>query len=152
MIQTCPLGTRLHVIQYIEERFGIPSSVFEGYSFYAGPSGRIFLGPREAIDLSLVDTTGILIARIGKSVKPSTLFFQMYGSQVLRNGVALTREQAQNYIAGIDLELSSEAIGAATRGYVMVSYGNYALGCGLLRGNLLENVLPKEMRMTLSHL
>ncbi len=152
MIDKCPPEREEFVLDYLDQRFGLKRYLFDGYSLYAGSNGRVFLGPQAVFDLSLGETIGILIARVHKGVKPSSMLFQVFGRHVKRNIVVLDRSQAQSYLRGDDLELSPDEIADATRGYVMLTYLNEPIACGLLKGNRIENVLPKADRLTVEFL
>ncbi len=149
MITPCTPEQRAQVLEYFRERLGILESTFEPWEFYAGPNGRIFLGPRTDFDLSMVDTAGILVARISRTVKPGTNLFQMFGHLVTRNVVNVTKENAAAYCAGRSFDVSANEIGESVRGFVMVAYDNLPLGCGLLKDGRIENQLPKPNRMKL---
>jgi NOL1/NOP2/fmu family ribosome biogenesis protein len=152
MIERCPPQQQELVLEYLNSRFGLDRTLFDVFALYAGPNGRIFLGPQTKIELSLADTTGLLIARIHKTVKPSTDLFQTFGKYVTRNAVTLTKKQTQRYIGGEDVQLQESELGGATNGYVMLAYQDNPLACGLLKGNRIENVLPKVNRLKVEHL
>ena len=145
MIAPCSTEQMRMVTEYFEYRFGLAASVFAGYSFYSGSNGRVFIGPAAMVDLEPVETVGILVARVGRGVKPSSLMFQVFGRYVTANVISLSREQVRRYLAGGAVELSPEMIGSATDGFVMLSYRDQPVACGLLKGTTVKNVLPKEM-------
>ena len=152
MIEFCPLEIKQQVLEYLTQRFGLPASLFDSFEFYAGPTGRVILGPK-LIDTKIeADTAGLLIARIGKSVKPSTNLLQLFGGSIGKNVIQLDREKAIKYVRGLDLHLDGDKIGEATGGYVVLKYDRYSLGCGLLQGNQLKNMLPKAKRLELKYL
>ena len=150
MIALSPLELRTRVFEYFRERLGLDPAIFQPYELYAGPTGRILLGPKTDIDPALIDTAGILIARIHRTVKPSTHLFQLFGRHVTSNIVRLDRENVARYCRGEHFALSPTEIGASTRGFVMVAYGDLPLGCGLLKDGQLENQLPKQYRLVLN--
>ena len=126
-----PERLREDVLRYLEERFGMPSSLFMDYGLYLGPRGRVFLGPKSVPVSAKIVTIGLLVARADSTVKPTTNLLQAFGAHVLRNSVDLTEGQARSFIKGEDL-LLAEA-GSATDGYILARYLGYPLGCGLLR-------------------
>ncbi len=137
------------VKEYFESRFGIEPDCFDKYVFYSGPKGRVLLGTETSIPLKTADSCGILIARIDRTVKPTTNFLQLYGNHIKENQIALNKMQCMEYCDGKDLELSIREINKATHGFVMVSYNNIPLGCGLLKEQKLFNQLPKQNRIKL---
>jgi len=149
MITLCTPEQKSQVLEYFRERLGIADDTFAAWEFYAGPNGRILLGPRTDLDLGMVDTAGILVARISRTVKPGTNLFQMFGHLVTRSIVRVTRENAEAYCLGKDFDVSAGEIGDSVRGFVMVAFDNLPLGCGLLKDGRIENQLPKPNRMKL---
>jgi len=143
MIKKCSKNIKNAALKYLEERFGIPPDLFKGFEFYEGSRRRVFVGPKKIIKDAI--TTGIHIVRMGKPIKPSTIFFHLFGKYVTKNFVALTKEQAIKYVRGEDLIVETDA----TDGYVLVRYKNYPLGCGLLSGNKLKNMIPNSKRIEL---
>ncbi|MFH2047921.1 MAG: hypothetical protein ABIJ12_00600 [bacterium] len=139
------------VKEYYEIRFGINTDIFNQYAFYTGPRGRIFLGPKTNFPLDSIDTLGILVVRLQKTVKPTTNFFQLFGKLVTKNNIVLNENQTTKYCSGEDDTLSIDEIGEATRGFVMVSYDNIPLGCALLIENELINQLPNQNRIKLQY-
>jgi len=138
--------------EYFEIRFGLNPNCFNQYAFYTGPRGSIFLGQETSFPLDSIDTLGILVARLQKTVKPTTNFFQLFGRLVTINNIVLNKDQTIKYCSGEDMILSTGEIGEATRGFVMVSYDNIPLGCALLIENKLLNQLPNQNRIQLQHL
>jgi NOL1/NOP2/fmu family ribosome biogenesis protein len=152
MIQKCSPQQKRLVLEYLEKRFGIEHHHFNKFEMYAGSKGRIFLGPKTTIYRPTPVSVGLLIARIGRSIKPSTNLLQLFGRYVKKNFVSLTKEQTLQYLRGEDLELSEFEIQKATEGYVLLVYFDFPLGCGLLKGNNIKNMLPKAKRLDVEFL
>jgi hypothetical protein len=68
------------ILGYLKGSFGIDSRIFDNFGFYEGGKGRVFLGPKKAIEKPEIVSLGMTIARINHSVKPSTNLFQLFGS------------------------------------------------------------------------
>ncbi len=151
MIQHCPDDIKTRLLEYLSERFGFDTSVLDSYEIYMSESSRqkIFLGPKMAFPVRKCDTGGVLIARAGRTIKPGTSLFQLFGEHIKKNIARLTKDQVAAFVAGSDLELQPEQIDNAERGFVMVSWENRPLGCGLLKDNRLENQIPKANRIEL---
>lgn len=152
MIAICPDEDKQQTLDYLQRRFGMLPELFADFEFYAGPNGRIILGARRIDDRLSPDTAGLLIARIGRTVKPSTNLLQLFGKHVSRNLVVLNPQQTALYIKGNDLEVTAAEIGDTTEGYVLLKYLSYPLGCGLLQGNHIKNMLPRAKRLEVSRL
>jgi len=152
MITKCSPQDQRQVLDYLEKRFGMKRHLFEDFSFYAASKGRIFLGPKILINKPPPVTTGILIARMSRSIKPTTIFFQLIGKYAKKSVIKLTKENALRFIRGENLDLSVDEILDVSGGYILVTYLGFPLGCGLLKGNYVKNMIPKPKRLDLEFL
>jgi len=50
------------------------------------------------------------------------------------------------------LDLSGNEIQDASNGYVLVTYRDFPLGCGLLKGNHVRNMIPRSKLLNLEFL
>lgn len=139
-----------NTLKYFEERFGLPRTIFDGYSIYLGPKGRLYLGPAKVPPNLRIVSPGLLIARADSGIKPSTNLFQLFGRQVERNIIPLSKEQTKKFVMGTDMILEKSDVGDVSDGYVLVRYLGYNLGCALLKGTTLKNMVPKAKRLGLS--
>lgn len=134
------------VFLYLEERFGIKRTVLESYDFRVSTKGKIFLSNRfPRTDTNPVLNLGLPFARISRSgvIKPTSVFIQLFGRHARKGVVSLDKEQAKRFASGRDPEIGTDV----SRGYVIVRYGKYDLGCGHLKEGVLKNMLPKGKRM-----
>lgn len=152
MIMPCPEDMRIRTIAYLEERFGLSATLFEGFTMYAGAKGRVILGPGGIPDSLAPDTAGLVIARVHRSVKPTTNLLQVFGRLVQRNAITLSRENTLRFLQGSDIVLSPADRVDAYPGYVLVKYGDYPLGCGLFQENHIKNMLPRAKRLDVDFL
>ena len=152
VITVCDNQLQEQVLTYLQKRFGIEPSVFDGFAFFEGTNGRVYLGPRAVSDLSLAKSIGILIARVQKGIKPTSHLFQVFGRSVSRNTVSLIRQQAVAYMKGNPVMLLTEQFDQAQPGWVMLSFRGEPLGCGLLKDKSVQSVLPKGYRLSVKHL
>jgi NOL1/NOP2/fmu family ribosome biogenesis protein len=143
---------RDEILGYLEERFGIPASMFEGFGFYGASRGRIYLGPKSVLPRPEPVSVGILVARAGGALKPTTNLIQLFGRHATRNVVSLGRENALRYANGDDLTLAPGEKEDTTDGYVILSYLGSPMGCGRLAGDVVSNLLPKGKRLKLKFL
>jgi NOL1/NOP2/fmu family ribosome biogenesis protein len=132
------------ILDYFENRFGIRKSLFKGFRIYADQKGRIFLCSKGLSAQSSAVSIGMQIARVGNDIKPSTNFLQLFGKHATKNFILFTREQAQAYARGEDIELSGKV--NATDRYVLLKYLDFPLACGMLKNKIIKNVLPKARR------
>jgi len=140
------------VLTYLEQRFGLEKAIFSDNGLYATSKGRIYLGPKRLINHPRIATVGLLIARSGGAIKPSTNLLQLFGRQVTKNYVVLSKENASTFIGGNDVKVVAGEKGEATDGYVLVRYMDFSLGCGMLHGNDVRNMLPKAKRLAVTYL
>ncbi len=152
MIEPCSANDKSLTLEYLERRYGIAQDLLADFEFYASANGRVILGPKLIDPCLSPDTAGLLIARIGNTVKPSTNLLQAFGALVTRNFVTLERENAVRYIKGLDLEVTATEIGDTTEGYVLLKYLAFPLGCGLMQGTHIKNMLPKAKRVDIKFL
>ena len=138
-----------NTLKYFEERFGLPRTIFDTYSIYLGPKGRLYLGPAKVPPNLRIVSPGLLIARADSAIKPSTNLFQLFGKQVDKNILSISKEQTVKFVQGTDMILSKSDLGDVSDGYVLVRYLDYDLGCALLKGTTLKNMVPKAKRLTL---
>jgi len=141
------MTSRETVLSYFQERFGIQPDIFTNYEIYTGSKGRLYLGPKTSIPRPEPASVGILIARIDKSIKPSTNFLQLFGKNVKKNKILLDKEDALLYANGENIEV--EEVGGVTGGYTLVSYLDLPLGCGFLKDKTILNMIPKAKRIKL---
>jgi len=140
------------VLGYFESRFGLDPSVFDGYVFYIGGRGRLYLGPSADMNGLRVATTGLTIARSDGGIKPTTNLLQCFGSRVTKNRIDISRADAAEFIRGSDIRIDPAVLGDVSDGYVLLVYQGCPLGCGLLKQDCVKNMLPKAKRLNLQHL
>jgi NOL1/NOP2/fmu family ribosome biogenesis protein len=144
--------TAADVLAYLELRFGLEKGLFDDYGLYAASKGRIYIGPKKIPNHPRIATVGLLIGRAGDAIKPSTNLLQLFGRQVRKNSVVLTKENAKAFIGGNDVKVSAGELGDTTDGYVLVKYLDFPLGCGMLKGENVRNMLPKAKRLTVTYI
>ncbi len=137
----------MNVLKYFAERFGIPKSLFDEYGIYAGPKGRVYLGPKKIPERPEIVSPGLLIARAESAVKPTTNFLQLFGAHATKNIVHISKEQAVSYANGQDIRIELE-----DNGYVIVECSGNFLGCGMLKSGILINQIPKAKRQLVKYI
>lgn len=140
------------VTTYLDDRFGISTESLSDFGLYLASKGRVYLGPKRIIEKPKIVTLGIIIARVSRSVKPSTNLLQLFGRQVTKNYIVLSPDQTKSFVKGEDLRLSEEQIGTCTDGYILLRYLEYPLGCGFLQAKTVKNLLPKAKRLELKYI
>ncbi len=152
MTSPCGHEQRRAILRYLEERFRITKSKLGEFELYDSGNGRINLGPKRSLEKPGMVSVGLLIARVERDIKPTTNLFQTLGYLVERNVVLLQKEQAIKFLKGEDLTLNETEVNESEKGYVLVRYGKSDLGCALLSGTLLRNMVPKSKILEIRHL
>lgn len=137
------------MLGFLERRFGIESDVFAGLEFMDNGKGRVFAMSREAAIFALgnnIMSTSLPFMRLDGSPKPTSMMLHVFGKLANKSIIELSRKQAKEFTEGFDLCVESHG---CSDGYVIIKYGGFPLGCGLLRGNEIKNMLPKAKRMAL---
>lgn len=137
------------LISFLEERFGMDSHAFSGFGLITTPKGRVFMvtpGVYEFSETMNVASICLPFARLEGKIKPTSVMLQMFGHLATKNVIELDREDAINFAKGLDLSANRHE---CSDGYIILKYEGIPLGCGLLRGNEIKNMLPKAKRMTL---
>ncbi len=151
MIEPFPLEQSDSVLKQLNDRFGIPRLAFSGLVFGAASKRRVFLLSPEAAELALqlkARAAGLLVARVHKTVKPSTNLLQLLEKHISKSKIQLSESQGTQAMQGLDLALSESQQTEATDGYVALFLGSVCLGCGHKRGADVKNMIPKGKRIT----
>ncbi len=64
----------------------------------------------------------------------------LLGDQIKKNVIEVSREDAMKWLRGEDLEIPH-------RGYAVLKWGDYYLGCGKGNGKKIRNFVPKDRRI-----
>jgi len=152
MIIKCSPQDQEKILIYFEERFGIQRQLFEDFRFYSASKGRIYIGPKNLIEKPKPVTGGILIARISRDIKPTTIFLQLFGKNATKNKIRLNKEHTIRFIQGENLDLTNNKVQDASNGYVLITYLDFPVGCGLLKGHHIRNVIPRPKLLDLEFL
>ncbi len=133
-------------LKYIEDRFGIPASTFEKYSFFVQSDIWITSREIEGFELKVFKRKGIRFLRVSrKGFKWTTAAMQIFGHLATKNVVILLDEEAQKFIRGQDLKI--ERIEDIENGQVIVKWKNDILGSAIYRDGHLKNQIPKGRRI-----
>lgn len=133
-------------LKYIEDRFGIPASTFEKYSFFVQSDIWITSREIEGFELKVFKRKGIRFLRVSrKGFKWTTAAMQIFGHLATKNVVTLLDEEAQKFIRGQDLKI--ERIEDIENGQVIVKWKNDILGSAIYRDGHLKNQIPKGRRI-----
>ena len=140
------------VLEFLETRFGIEKSVFSGMEFLDNGKGRVFILGKTAAGFAVKEKIACIslpFVRLEGKIKPTSVMIQSFGKHVKKNVLTLGKQEAKEFTEGFDLTIKNHG---CSDGYVILRYKDYSLGCGLLKGNNLKNMLPKAKRMPVEFL
>lgn len=143
--------SRREIILWWEDRFGIPDSVFDSFSFWEKGNGKIWIVSGELDGPIAIEALGMRCLRVRQKFwKPTTNAIQRFGGYAKKNRVLLSSSDASRFVRG-------DSISGEWRvddGYVIVMRGFGAqpvpIGVGLLTSDELRSQIPKGRRRELS--
>ncbi|WP_248896937.1 DUF7122 family protein [Haloplanus halobius] len=144
-------ATRAAVIEWWTDRFGVPTSTFEGYTFWEKGAGKIWCFAADLPTPTDVEGIGMTFLRTRQEHwKPTTNAVQRFGQEATRNVIELDPGDARRFIAGEDLDPEWDG----DWGYLVVAHelaGDIEpIGVGLYVHDELRSVVPKGRRAELS--
>ena len=135
---------RSKLLGYFEDRFGIGVSAFDGFILWERPRAYWLLTLSRHVQKLKglrVHTTGIPVLRkIKQHLKPTTTAIQVFGARAIKNVVILDRQQLTHLLRNHGISLSPPI----TPGYVILTYHQQVLGCGLYTGRRLLSQIPRS--------
>jgi NOL1/NOP2/fmu family ribosome biogenesis protein len=142
--------TRRAVLDWWTERFGVPETVLEPYSFWERGNGKIWAFRGTAETPVAVEGLGMTVLRTRQEHwKPTLSAVQRFGSHASRNVVDLSRDAAAAFLAGRDQDLDWDG----DWGYLVVTHDVAGepepLGVGLYVYGELRSQVPKGRRRQL---
>ena len=140
-----PLERPEELLLWLEWRFGFRPEDFSDYAFWQKISGKgIFIAHNQAepIHCGRLGGFGLMVMRRRPPRgKPTSIFFQRFGHLAVRNCVALSDHELDDYIRGVPIP--RDAHEDLSRGDCIVSVAGQVLGCGRFEDNLVRNQWPK---------
>lgn len=141
--------TREEVLNWWEERFGISRDVFKHYDFYQ-KGDRVWIVSGDAakvLDEIRCEVVGMSFMRVlSAGLKPTTSAIQLFGKFATRNVVELDSGAAFEFMQRRSVRLDASRLKNVTDGYVVVKFKERGtpLGCGVLKGDELVSLIPKD--------
>ena len=138
-------ASRKEVIDYFEDRFGIPPETFADYTFWEKGAGKIWIYAGEAPTPIEIEAIGMTCLRTRQEHwKPTTDFVQRFGQHATDCVIELDREQARAFAAGEDQDLEWWD---GDWGYLIAAHDvagdREPLGIGLYVHGELRSMVPK---------
>ncbi|NEU57419.1 hypothetical protein [Halorussus sp. MSC15.2] len=137
-------ATREEVVEWWDERFGVPTETFDGYSFWEKGKGKIWILRGEVADPIGVEALGMKFLRTRQEHwKPTTNAVQRFGREASENIIELPREQARRFVRGETTDPDWDG----DWGYLVVTHelagDPEPLGVGLYVHDELRSPVPK---------
>ena len=137
-------ATRVDVVEYFADRFGIAPETFDDYTFWEKGAGKIWLYAGEAPTPIEIEAIGMTCLRTRQEHwKPTTDFVQRFGRHASECVIELDGEVARRFVAGEDQPLDWEG----DWGYLIAAHDVAGelepLGVGLFVHGELRSMVPK---------
>lgn len=144
-------ATRAEITDWWDDRFNIPPSEFEGFSFWEKGAGKIWICAGAPDFSPRIEALGLRFMRTRQKYwKPTTNAVQRWGHLASRNVIELNPAQAARFVDGDDQSISWDG----DWGYVIatrrVAGSQEALGVGLYTHGDLQSMIPKGRRRDLT--
>ncbi|MFC4449446.1 DUF7122 family protein [Halorussus aquaticus] len=137
-------ATREEVVEWWDERFGVPPETFEGYSFWEKGKGKIWILRGDIASPVRIEALGMKFLRTRQEHwKPTTNAVQRFGREASENVIELPREQARRFVRGETTDPDWDG----DWGYLVVTHelagDPEPLGVGLYVHDELRSPVPK---------
>ncbi len=137
-------ASREEVLDWWDDRFGVPPETFDGFSFWEKGAGKIWVFAGESPSPTDIEGLGMTFLRTRQEHwKPTTVAAQRFGAGATKNVVDLSPAEAKRFAAGEDQEIDWDG----DWGYLIatreVAGGRAPLGVGLYLHGELRSVVPK---------
>jgi len=142
--------TRQAVLDYWDDRFGVPPETFEEHTFWERGSGKIWVFYGDLPSPVHIEALGMTFLRTRQEHwKPTLEAVQRFGDHAETCVIHLSREQARTFLAGDDQEIGWDG----DWGYLIVTHDLAGevepLGVGLYIHGELRSQVPKGRRREL---
>ena len=143
---------RRRILSYLEDRFGIPSAVFDDYLMFEKSRSWWLLRRSPHLDSMRsfkVFACGMkAFQRVGEFMKPTTRMIQVFGALATKAVVPLEEGQLQCMLDGKDLFLDQ----VLEDGYVILTLESHVLGLGLsIRGRVRLQIRKGDLKSFSAH-
>jgi len=132
---------------YLENRFGIPETLFDEYLLFKRKKSwwllrhSSFVAPASQLKISIAGLRAF--QKINRFVKPSTRMIQIFGHHATSATLDLNKREFEGLETGAPFQVGFEI----ENGYVIISYEGHPLGLGLLiNGSVRPQIPQKELR------
>jgi NOL1/NOP2/fmu family ribosome biogenesis protein len=137
-------ATRAEVLDWWDDRFGVPPEAFDGHTFWEKGKGKIWAFASDTGTPADVEALGLTFLRTRQEHwKPTTNAVQRFGGAATTNVIHLSAGEAEAFVAGHDQELDWDG----DWGYLIVTHDLAGepepIGVGLYLHGELRSQVPK---------
>ena len=142
-------ASRQAVLDYFDDRFGIPPSTFDAHTFWEKGAGKIWVYAGESLDPVAIESLGMTCLRTRQQYwKPTTDFVQRFGRHATECVIELSPTQARTFITGEEQPIDWDG----DWGYLIAAHDIAGecepIGVGLYTHGTLQSMIPKGRRRT----
>lgn len=142
--------SRTEILAWWDDRFGIPSRVFDEYSFWEKGKGKIWIVNGDLDSPLRVQAIGMRCLRVRQQFwKPTTNAIQRFGGAATKNRIELSSQNAAKFVRGASITGEWDV----DNGYVIVlrrmTDSPHPIGVGLFTRGELQSQIPKSRQRTL---
>lgn len=142
--------SRSAVLDWWENRYGVPADVFTDYTFWEKGAGSLWAVSGTEPNPLAIETIGIRFIRARqKHWKPTTNAVQRFGHHATKNVIDLSKRQAACFFSGQDIDVDW----SGDWGYLIVrrplAGEAEPIGVGLYTHGILQSQIPKGRRRNL---
>ena len=141
------VADRHALFTYLENRFGIPETLFDEYLLLKRKKSWWLLRHSSFVEQASqfkISIAGLrAFGKINRFVKPSTRMIQIFGHNATRATLDLNKREFE----GLEMREPFQVGFEIENGYVIISYEGHPLGLGLFVNGLVHPQIPrKELR------
>jgi len=134
------------LLEELELNYGIQKLRLD-YVFLQNQKGKIFITNRDIEKIPLeklrINSIGLYFAMYDKpGLRLSIEGSQLIGKQATKSIVEISKEQANQWLSGQDLEIPGNQ-----KGFLLIKHKNDFLGTAIFSNNKLQNYIGKERRI-----
>ncbi|MFC1580920.1 hypothetical protein ACFL4N_08415 [Thermodesulfobacteriota bacterium] len=135
---------RDRVLGYLEQRFGVSGTLFEDYLLFRRKKSWWLLKKTPHItgasQLKVIMTGLRAFQRVGRFIKPTTRFMQIFGHYASRSIIQINKSHLEVLKEGETLKGDM----ALENGYVILSFQEQVLGLGLQVDGRIHSQIPRK--------
>ena len=135
------MDLKSYIFDCLKKQFGIEDfSFLECYKFYSRGKRRVYIYNGEEDDIKEIHK-GLYFG----SIEKDGFRLSIEGSQIVakyarKNIIEVDEKEAKDFMKGFCIKRN-------IKGYVIIKFGDYILGCGKGNGKEIKSFIPKDRRI-----